>query len=217
MGDVPRSVRPPSRAVARRRRAAALIVLVVALGAVALGIWSATKRGNDAHPVVAASPTPTETPKPTAARPEDLAPRAVATPTAPDVPRCSSPALTVTARVNAPRIPATAKPQFSLEVKNTGTAPCALDVGTAKQAFVVTVGTDTVWNSTVCQKDGKSTIVKLEPGQSLASQPFEWSKERSEPGTCTSTRAAAPGGSTTYNLVATVDGIASTPVAFVLE
>ncbi|CAG7844292.1 hypothetical protein USB125703_00519 [Pseudoclavibacter triregionum] len=201
----------------------ALLGLAAIIGVIA---WIAIGAGAKPElPSIVA--TPTAEPTPTGVTAEDLAPGpgetsapATTAPAAgqpPVTPRCSAPAVTVTAHVDAQSYAPGVQPQLSLTLANAGQTPCVLDVGTAKQVYTITSGSDTIWVSTHCQTEPISQLATLAPGQSLTAPAISWVRERSSTDTCQGERPAAVGGGATYQLVATVDGIASAPVAFTLD
>lgn len=111
-------------------------------------------------------------------------------------------------------------PQLSLSITNTGSAPCVINAGTAKQVFTISSGQDVYWKSTDCQTDPSDADVTLEPKVPVSSTtPVSWDRIRSSPDTCDSdSRPAAPAGGASYHLAVAVDGIeAATPKQFILD
>jgi len=99
-------------------------------------------------------------------------------------------------------------PQLTIRLENEGDTACAMNVGTAAQAFTISSGTDVWWRSTDCQSEPSDQIVQLEPGQSVSSvEPLVWDRTRSSVSTCDGDRPRALAGY--YNLVVTVGGIDS--------
>ena len=111
-------------------------------------------------------------------------------------------------------------PQLSLSITNTGSVPCVINAGTAKQVFTISSGQDVYWKSTDCQTDASDADVTLEPTVPVSSTtPVSWDRVRSSPDSCDSeTRPEAPGGGAYYLLAVAVDGIeAATPKQFSLD
>lgn len=220
-----RPVKRPSKQVIHRRRRMGLVVVLVVVGLVA---WLVVPKllgggGEDAAAEATASETPS--PTPTSVTAADVAPTPgassasstpSATPTAAAVGPCAPPLVSVTAKLDATEYGPGAQPKMSLALENAGTTPCTIDVGTAKQSYTITSGSDTVWRSTDCQTDAKSQPVKLEPGQKLDAPPITWVRERSTKDTCNGERPAAVGGGATYQLQVQLDTLQSEPVRFVL-
>jgi len=102
------------------------------------------------------------------------------------------------------------QPKLSFSITNTGSAACTFNVGTGKQVFTITSGTEVYWRSTDCQTKPTSTVVLLEPGKTLVSAPIAWDRTRSDPSTCTAKdRPAAPAGGASYHLQVSVNGVDS--------
>ena len=100
-------------------------------------------------------------------------------------------------------------PQFSLRVTNHNDVPCDLDLGTKTMGFVVTSGGETYWDSRHCQTNPETTLVRMEPDQSLETEALPWNRTRSTPETCDSERPVAPGGGASYHLTAEIAGVES--------
>jgi hypothetical protein len=103
-------------------------------------------------------------------------------------------------------------PKLSIELTNTGSAPCTLNVGTSAQVFTITSGSDTWWTSTDCQTQPSDMVVVLQAGQKVSSaKPITWDRTRSSVATCDAkNRPKAPGGGATYHLAVSIGGVRST-------
>lgn len=103
-------------------------------------------------------------------------------------------------------------PKLSIELANTGSAACTLNVGTSAQVFTITSGSDTWWTSTDCQTQPSDMVVLLSAGQRVSSaQPLTWDRTRSSVATCDAkNRPNAPGGGATYHLSVSIGGVVST-------
>lgn len=105
-------------------------------------------------------------------------------------------------------------PQFAMTITNTGDVPCTLEVGTDKQKYVITSGTDMIWDSTVCQTGEEPYTQELTAGQSVTTSAVEWGRARSD--NCDSGTPAVGGGAS-YQLTVYVGDIASAePKQFML-
>ena len=103
------------------------------------------------------------------------------------------------------------EPKLSIELTNTGSSACTLNVGTSAQVFTITSGSDTWWTSTDCQTQPSDMVVVLQAKQKVSSsQPIRWDRTRSSVATCDAkNRPKAPGGGATYHLAVSIGGVAS--------
>jgi hypothetical protein len=164
-----------------------------------------------------ASPSPTTSAD--AAAPAAAAGAATSAPAGAPV-ACDPAAVTVEALTDAVTYQPGQKPELSLSITNTGTVPCVINAGTAKQVFTISSGQDIYWTSTDCQSAAADAQVTLAPGVPVSSTtPISWDRVRSNAATCdAATRTAAPAGGASYHLAVSVDGIASTtPKQFILD
>jgi hypothetical protein len=204
-----RPVGPEPSSVYWQRRAA---VLVAALLLLVLPLWSLG--GDDepdtlgqepplgsAAPSSAASPAASD---PASAQPS-AAPAPEATPSPPPTPMpplasCAPDVLEIGARAEQDSYRLGATPRLSLEVVNTGPAPCTRDLGQPAVELVVSSGPDRIWSSDDCAPGGAARVVTLQPGQAVV-QWVTWNGRRSRPGCPESTEQAQPG---TYRVSARV-------------
>jgi hypothetical protein len=105
-------------------------------------------------------------------------------------------------------------PQLSLTLTNISSAPCVIEAGTDVQEYRITSGSDLIWSSKDCQQDSQPAETVLEPGKSVSTPPFEWSRVRSD--TCEGERTPAVGGGATYVLQVFVGDLQSDTNRFVL-
>ncbi|TFC12014.1 hypothetical protein E3O19_13760 [Cryobacterium algoritolerans] len=148
------------------------------------------------------------------------APAAAATDPAAVPAKCDPAQVQVEATTDADTYEPGKMPQLSLSITNTGSAPCVINAGTAKQVFTISSGKDVYWKSTDCQTNPSDADVTLEPKVPVSSTtPVTWDRIRSSPDTCDSnSRPAASAGGASYHLAVTVDGIdAKTPKQFILD
>lgn len=201
----PTSGRPLPAYVYRRRRLAvfgglAVFVLVLILIIARPGSGGAKSGGGDSAAVIPATSAPAAS-----TTPSDSNSAAAA---------CTPSQIKVTAYTDAESYAAGQLPQLSMGVENTGNSACTLNVGTSQQVFTITSGSEIYWLSTDCQKDPSDYDLVLQPGQSVKSEPIQWDRTRSNPGTCTlAQRDPVPAGGAAYKLTAAVNGITSPAAA----
>lgn len=172
-------------------------------------------------PVVSRSPEPTDSPSipgptegatPTATPAQTPAATTRATPTpGASVSACSANDVTVTAVTDKRSYAAGQDPKLSIQLTNTSSSSCALNVGTTVQVFTITSGSDTWWRSTDCQSEPSDMVVVLAAGEKVSSaEPIVWDRSRSSVATCQAKdRPKAPGGGATYRLAVSIGGIDS--------
>lgn len=181
--------RPPYVYWTRRLVLIAVVVVLVVLLAHACS-------GGSAKPSGSGSPTPTPT---------------GSTPTTPTKPTtCAVDALTTTASVDATTYPSGALPQFTAEVRNTGTVPCRLPTRQAARTWSVFSGNDQVWTTGDCPREHKPSFHRLGVGKGI-SYVVTWDRHRSVAGCVTAGDAAQPG---TYRLYVTIAGSHAKAVIF---
>lgn len=190
----------PSSVYRRRRLAVLLGALAVLVGIVLIII----------RPTEPALPAPTSPPVPA----EPVAPSVEPTPTGP--PPCAPGQVQVTPVTDAESYGEGRIPQLSWTLANLGTVECVIDVGTARQIFTVSSGSDTIWTSTDCQTGATDTPYTLPPGPGavpVVSTPIPWERVRSSPDTCAADRPQVPAGGAAYQLSVSVGGVSSTQAA----
>jgi hypothetical protein len=210
----------PSRVYWRRRLMVGLALLAVIV-VILLIVFAPRGKSDATAPVATHTPTSTavathtsapksthtSTPKPTHTPTPKPLPTTKTTATAKT---CNDAVIDIEAVTDADSYAAGKLPKLSFSIENTGSAACTFNVGTAKQLFTVTSGTEVYWKSTDCQTKPASTVVLLEPGKTLASAPIPWDRTRSDPATCKDkTRPAGPAGGASYHLQVTVNGVSS--------
>ena len=210
MSTIKHPVGPQSSKVYwRRRLVVGLGLLFVLVIIILIIVRPGSSNGQpDGKPKAPASTASTDAPAAAATDP-------AATPT-----KCDPAQVQVEATTDADTYEPGTMPQLSLSITNTGSAPCVINAGTAKQVFTISSGKDVYWTSTDCQTDPSDADVTLEPTVPVSSTtPVTWDRIRSSPDTCDSdSRPAAPAGGASYHLAVTVDGIeATTPKQFILD
>jgi len=176
------------------RRRLLLLIGVVAVIVVILLIVFAPK--GDSKAAAEKTPSPTATKPPPNPDPDFTSTTAPAN----SAGACAAGVVTITPITDATSYAAGAQPQLSMSIVNAGAKPCSLDVGTKAQAYIITSGADSIWNSTACQQDPTSDVRTLEPGKTLTTTPFAWNRTRSAESGCAANPAAVTGGGASYHL-----------------
>ena len=113
------------------------------------------------------------------------------------------------------------KPSFSFTLTNTGAVACNFNAGTKVSFFTVTSGKEVIWDNKDCKTRATSdadAIVTLQPNVPMASPPSTWDRVYSSSKGCdATTEKAVAGGGASYHLVATVNGVKSPDVQFILN
>jgi hypothetical protein len=116
---------------------------------------------------------------------------------------------------------ANVQPSFMFTVTNTGTETCNFNAGSKVSFFTVTSGEEVIWDNKDCKTRATSDIdyvVALQPGVPTPSSPSTWQRVRSSSTGCdATTEKAVTGAGASYHLVATVNGVKSESVQFILN
>lgn len=194
----PQPGRPLPAYVYRRRRLAVLGVLVLLIVLLTVLI---------AHPWTGGSPkaVPTVVGIPAATGGPSASPAATTNAAA-----CAKGSVKVQALTDATTYRAGQYPKLTMQVTNTGSSACSLNVGTSQQKFSITSNGETYWLSTDCLTDSGDYQLVLQPNTPVLSEPINWDRTRSNPGTCSlATRDAVPANGTSYTLTVSVGGFSS--------
>lgn len=193
-----------------------VLVLLAVIAGVVLAIWqpwrgmaspSASQKPTPSASSVTPSATPAESETPAPAESSEPAPSDSETPAV--TPTCTGSDLEVLAITDKESYGSGELPQLSISLTNTSETPCLINVGTAKQEFTISSGSDVWWRSTDCQTEPSDQVVELAAGQNVSSvTPITWDRTRSSADTCDGTRPAALPGY--YNLRVSIGGIQST-------
>jgi hypothetical protein len=200
----------PTSTTYRNRRIVALVVLAVVVTIVwnivagIVGFFAGIFNGGEAKPAST-----------------DSAP---ATPGA--LADCAPGTVTVQANVGVDTTPqsvfaAKVKPSFWFTLTNTGAVACNFNAGTKVSFFTVTSGSEVIWDNKDCKTRATSDadyILALQPASPVAASPSTWERVYSSSTGCdATTEKAVAGGGASYHLVATVNGIKSADVQFILN
>lgn len=208
MSSLKHPVGPQSSRVYWRRRLVVGLALL-AIVVVILLIVFAPRGKSDATAPIATHTATTSTPKPTT-RPTTNPTTVPTTKATASGKACTASAIDVEAITDANSYGPGVQPQLSFSITNTGTKACTFDAGTAKQVFTITSGNEVYWKSSDCQTNPVDTVILLEPGKMLTSNPIVWDRTRSDPSTCSDKqRQAVPAAGASYHLKVQVDGVTS--------
>lgn len=139
-------------------------------------------------------------------------PNPAATPgsTSSAIPECDPEAVSITAVTDRASYGEGEKPKFSMTITNNSDVVCTVQAGTDKQKYVVTSGSDTIWDSTVCQKDPAPFVQEFQAKESITTNPLEWGVARSD--NCDNGTPAVGGGAS-YQLSVHLGEIVSAETA----
>lgn len=205
-----------SPAVYRRRRLAVLLLALVvgvalAAGGTALaGVLGGRPASSSTGPAgVEPTPDATDMPSPLATNEPSGSPGGPSN--APDA--CGAGAVVVSAETDQQTYGPAESPVLSLVVRNDGTEPCTVNVGTSQMEFVVTSGDDRIFSSIDCQQASQDLERTINAGGEERA-PFAWSRNRTVPG-CTLVDEQP--GSGTYSLTTRLGTRSSEPVQFTMQ
>ena len=113
------------------------------------------------------------------------------------------------------------KPSFWFTLTNTGSVACNFNAGTKVSFFTVTSGKEVIWDNKDCKSRATSdldAIIELQPNTPMASPASTWDRVYSSSTGCdATTEKSVAGGGASYHLVATVNGIKSADIQFILN
>lgn len=131
---------------------------------------------------------------------------------------CDPSVITLTPITDSASYAAGVQPQLSMSITNSGASACTFDVGTDAQVYLITSGSDQIWNSKDCQTASAPNKQVLQPGKTLSTTPFPWDRTRSSTTTCTGSRPEVTAGGASYHLAVQVGAAKSTGTKqFVLQ
>lgn len=201
---------PVPKRVYARRRLTVLLVALAGIAIVALVIWKPGSTSSRPSSQVPAPPSASQsapaegegsasgTPSPSASGDAEAGATA-----------CDPKNIVVSAITDSARYAEGAEPQLKMSITNTGGSACTLNVGTNKQVFTISSGTERYWTSTDCQTEPSAQVSEIESGQTVESgEAIVWDRTRSSAETCDAERTPVPTGAS-YHLSVTIDGIES--------
>jgi hypothetical protein len=157
------------------------------------------------------SPAPSSTPPSSTPVPTRATATAEPSPTSSD--GCDASKVVVEAETDQESYGADENPVLTLVVRNEGTTPCDVNVGTSQMQFEVTSGDERVFSSTDCQQASQDLERAIAPGGEERAT-FEWSRNRTVPG-CTTVDEEPDSGN--YTVTTRLGARSSAPVEFTLE
>ena len=195
-------------------RRAAIVVVVIAVIVALWWLVGALRGGgsspSSAEPTAAPSGSTSAAPDATggASAGASAAPTKTSTPT---VTQCPDAVIKVEATTDAATYPVGSTPKLTLTITNTGDAACKRDVGPKANSLEITSGGYHVWSSDDCNASDKSKIIKMQPGDKVASS-ITWDGHLSQKGCPNGKGPAAKAGR--YALTGKNAGVSSSPTPF---
>jgi len=193
------------------RRAAIVVIVITLIVALWWLVGSLRGRGSSAS-----SPSASAAPSGASAAPDGSAvPSSAgsATPTKATVTECPDAVIKVEATTDAATYPVGSTPKLTLTITNTGDAACKRDVGPKANSLEITSGGYHVWSSDDCNASDKSKVMKMQPGDKVASS-ITWDGHLSQKGCPNGKGAAAKAGR--YALTGKNLGVVSAETPFAL-
>lgn len=109
-------------------------------------------------------------------------------------------------------------PFLWFSVTNNSTVACTFDAGSAVSFYSITSGSETIWDSHDCDRSADANaIITLQPGETKTSGASTWLRVYSSSTGCSTGQTPAAAGGASYHLQATVNGVLSNDVQFVLN
>lgn len=109
-------------------------------------------------------------------------------------------------------------PYLWFTLTNNGTVACTFDAGSAVSFYKITSGSETIWDSMHCDRSQDvNAVITLQPAQEISSEASSWLRVYSTTAGCSTGQKAVVGGGASYHLTATVGGVISNDVQFVLN
>jgi hypothetical protein len=109
-------------------------------------------------------------------------------------------------------------PYLWFTLTNNGSVACTFDAGSAVSFYKITSGSETIWDSMHCDRtQDTNAVVTLQPTQALSSEASTWMRVYSSTSGCSTGQKPVAGGGASYHLTATVGGVISNDVQFVLK
>jgi hypothetical protein len=124
---------------------------------------------------------------------------------------CPDSVIKVEATTDAATYPVGSTPKLTLTIINTGDVVCKRDVGPKANSLEITSGGYHVWSSDDCNASDKSKVIKMQPGDKVASS-ITWNGRLSQKGCPNGQGAAAKAGR--YALTGSNGGVTSDPTPF---
>lgn len=201
------------RQMYRRRRLTVAFLAIIVAAVLTVGVVLAVQAVQGIRDDLSAPPPVTETPDPTAPGPEGDAASGA----------CPTDTTSVAASTDEDEYEPGEEPVLSIEVTNGHTADCLIDVGEARQEFLVERDGDTVWSSRYCGPaddegdgegdEGAEKNLLVFPAKSSKKASLTWPRIPVDDA-CRQTDDAFPAGE--YELIVKLGEEESEPVPFTL-
>ena len=109
-------------------------------------------------------------------------------------------------------------PQLWFTITNTSDKPCYFNVGSRAQNYKITSGAETIWTSADCDRSNDvDSRLLLQPGAVNTSPAGPWEKVHSSSTGCGANQSPVIAGGASYHVTATVNGVTSNDVQFILN
>ncbi len=121
-------------------------------------------------------------------------------------------------QVSAAAFAGDVNPYLWFGVVNNGSVACTFDAGSAVSFYKITSGNETIWDSLLCDRSqDTNAVVTLQPGLETKSPSSTWLRVYSSTSGCSTGQKPVKSGGASYHLTATVGGVISNDVQFVLN
>lgn len=192
----------------RRRRIIVAVLAIIVAAVLTLGVVLAVQAIQSVREGVGSPPPVAESPEPSAPGPVGDAGSG----------GCPPDTTRVAASTDEDEYEDDEEPVLTIEVKNTHSADCLIDVGTERQEFVIEHEGDTVWSSRYCEStdedaEGGSNPLVF-PAQSGKKTSLDWPRVPVDE-SCRQTAEAFPAGQ--YELIVKLGDEESEPAPFTLK
>ena len=175
------------------------VAIVVVVSTVLIALWwliGALRGGGgstSSEPAASAAPSGAASAAPGGSAAPSGAASAAPSSTKAAVTQCPDSVIKVEATTDAATYPVGSTPKLTLTITNTGSATCKRDVGPKANALEITSGGYHVWSSDDCNASNKSKVIKMQPGDKVASS-ITWDGHLSQKGCPNGKGAAAKAG-----------------------
>jgi hypothetical protein len=195
------------------RRIAIVVVVITLLVALWWLIGSLRGGGGStsSQPTSSAAPSGGASAAPNGSAAPSGGASAAPTSTKTPVSQCPDSVIKVEATTDAATYPVGSTPKLTLTITNTGDAVCKRDVGPKANSLEITSGGYHVWSSDDCNASDKSKVIKMQPGDKVASS-ITWDGHLSQKGCPNGKGPAAKAGR--YALTGKNGGVTSAETPF---
>lgn len=203
-----RGPRDARRQLYRRRRIVVAVLAIIVACVLTLGVVLAVQAVQSVREGMSGPEPAAESPEPSAPGPVGDAGSGA----------CPPDTTRVTASTDEDEYEEDEEPVLTIEVKNTHSADCLIDVGTERQEFVIEHEGDTVWSSRYCESPDEETEGESNPlvfpAKSGKKTSLDWPRIPVDD-SCRQTDEAFPAGQ--YDLIVKLGEEESEPARFTLK